>query len=337
MSRMRESDIRPKALLDEFFVRLQRDAAKLAARRDGFVDVPCPFCGDHAAASAFEKEGFRYVECGDCRSLYASPRPSPAMLREYLETSEAVAFWSTHFYRETADARRAHMFRPRAVRIAELADQYELDRSASCADIGAGYGLFLLELAAVGRFGALIAVEPDARLASVCRGHGFIVVERWIEDLAEGEVGVDLAVAFEVLEHVYDPLAFLSAAGRTVRPGGLLFFSTLASTGFDIQALWEHSRSVSPPQHLNFPSIAGAEGLMRRAGLEPVEITTPGQLDVEIVRNRLVDNPGLAVPRVARTLAMAGVEARDALQQVLRTHRLSSHVQCVARRPVAAP
>lgn len=335
MSGMREGDIRPKPLLDEFFVRLQRDAATLAARRDAFEDVPCPFCEDAAAASAFEKEGFRYVECAGCGSLYASPRPSPALLREYLETSEAVAFWSTHFYRETADARRAHMFRPRATRIAELADHYGLDRAASCADIGAGYGLFLLELSALERFGTLIAVEPDARLAGVCREHGFTVVERWIEDLAEGEVAVDLAVAFEVLEHVYDPLAFLSAAARTVRPGGLLFFSTLASTGFDIQALWEHSRSVSPPQHLNFPSIAGAERLMQRAGLEPVEITTPGQLDVEIVRNRLLDNPGLEVSRVARTLAMAGDDARDALQQVLRAHRLSSHVQCVARRPVA--
>lgn len=332
MSVMREHDIRPQALLDEFFERLQRDAARLAARRGEFVQVPCPFCGSSSARSAFEKEGFRYVECGDCDSLYASPRPTPDLLREYLESSEAAEFWSTHFYRETADARRLQMFRPRAARIAALADQYGLDGTAVCADIGAGYGLFLLELAALGRFGRVVAIEPDARLARVCRDHGFTVVEKWVEDVKPADVIADLAVAFEVLEHVFDPLTFLRAAAGTVRPGGLLFFSTLASSGFDIQVLWEHSRSVSPPQHLSFPSIAGVSRLVERAGLDVIEVTTPGQLDVDIVRNRLLAQPDLPVPRIARTIAAADEAARRAVQQVLHDHKLSSHVQCLARR-----
>ena len=37
---MRESDIRPKALFDEFSARLQRDAARLAEKRAEFVEVP---------------------------------------------------------------------------------------------------------------------------------------------------------------------------------------------------------------------------------------------------------------------------------------------------------
>lgn len=332
---MREDDIRPKALLDEFFVRLGRDAAALAKKRDAFVDVPCPFCDDANSASAFEKDGFRYVECGVCGSLYASPRPGPTLLREYLENSEAVEFWSTHFYRQTADARRAHMFRPRAERIRTLADQYQLDLTATCADVGAGYGLFLLELEALSRFGSLVAVEPDARLASVCAGHGFTVVEKWVEELEREELVVDLAVAFEVLEHVYQPLTFLKAAARMLRPGGLLFFSTLAASGFDIQVLWEHSRSVSPPQHLNFPSITGVETLIQRAGLEIVEISTPGQLDVDIVRNVVQARPELEVPRFVRTLVAADTDTRQAIQRALSEHRLSSHLQCVVRRPVS--
>jgi SAM-dependent methyltransferase len=334
---MREHDIRPQALLDQFFEHLRRDAAALARHRDGFVEVPCVFCADAGVASAFEKDGFRYVECAACGSLYASPRPTPAQLREYLETSDAVVFWSTHFYRQTAEARRAQMFRPRAARIAELADQYGLGPEASCADIGAGYGLFLQELAARSRFGTLLAIEPDARLAAVCRDAGFTVVEKWVEDVTAQDVSADMAVAFEVLEHVFDPCVFLQAAARAVRPGGLLFFSTLAASGFDIQVLWEHSRSVSPPQHLNFPTVDGVTTLMRRAGLEPMEVTTPGQLDVDIVRNRLLAHPELPVPRFARTLVRADDAARQALQGVLRAHLLSSHVQCLARRPAAHP
>lgn len=330
---MREDDIRPKPLLDEFFVRLQRDAVRLAARTSEFIEVPCPFCGSAADVGWFDKEGFRYVECAECGSLYASPRPAPALLRQFYETSEAVEFWSAQFYRQTAQARREQMFRPRAARIAALATQYGLPADAVCADIGAGYGLFALELAALRRFTRIVAVEPDARLAAICREQGFPVVERWIEDLAPGDVGAHLATAFEVLEHVFDPLAFIRAAANAIVPGGLLFFSTLAASGFDIQTLWEHSRSVSPPQHLNFPSIDGARRLIRRAGLEEVEITTPGELDVDIVRNRLQAHPELPVPRFARTIAAADDEARNAFQQVLCQHRLSSHLQCLARLP----
>ena len=329
---MREDDIRPKPLLDEFFVRLARDAERLARKRREFVEVPCPFCAAAATRSAFEKQGFRYAECDECGSLYATPRPTPELLREYVETSEAVAFWSSHFYKETAEARREKMFRPRAERIATLADTYGIPPTASCADIGAGYGLFALELTARTRFANILAIEPDASLADICRGHGFRVIDKWVEDVRSGEVDADIATAFEVIEHVFEPLAFLRAAARVVRPGGFLFFSTLAASGYDIQMLWEHSRSVTPPQHLNFPTIAGAERLIARAGLEPIEITTPGQLDVDIVRNRLAAEPSLPVPRFARTLSAASDETRQAFQQVLREQRFSSHLQCLARR-----
>jgi len=104
---MREDDIRPKPLLDEFFVRLGRDAARLALKRDEFVSVACGFCASERREIAFEKEGFTYSRCLDCASLYVSPRPTIALIRDYMETSEAVAFWSSHFYRETAAARRA--------------------------------------------------------------------------------------------------------------------------------------------------------------------------------------------------------------------------------------
>jgi SAM-dependent methyltransferase len=330
---VREHDIRPQALLDEYFARLSRDATRLAAAHAGFVRVACPTCGDARYEIAFVKEGFTYCLCPACASLFVSPRPTAEALAEHVKTSEAVEFWSTHFYRQTADARREQMFRPRAALIAGLVREAGFSAPPSCADVGAGYGLFLQELAATGACGRLDAVEPDARLAAICRGHGFAVVEKWVEEIADGEVSVDFATAFEVIEHVFDPVAFLSACRRLLRPGGLLFFSTLAISGFDLQVLWEHSRSITPPQHLNLPAAGAIARLAERAGLELVRVMTPGQLDVDIVRNRLATHPELPVPRFARAIAEAEDGTRADFQRFLQAHRLSSHLQCLARRP----
>lgn len=331
---MKEHDIRPKPLLDEFFALMKADAVRLAAHRDAFVDVNCPGCDSPGGKAAFEKDGFPYRECETCGSLFASPRPQAAALIDYAMNSRAVEYWSTHFYRQTAEARRAQIFRPRAAQVAALVDRGAVPPGGTFVDIGAGYGLFLHELRDTGRFATVAGIEPDRRLADVCRGDGFSVTETWVEDLEDGVLNADMASAFEVLEHTFDPAAFLSACGRVLRPGGTLLFTTLTISGFDLQSLWQHSRQISPPQHLNFLSVEGIRRLAERAGFVVEELTTPGQLDVDIVRNALADRPDLDVGRFARAVAMSDDDTRKAFQQFLQANRLSSHVRCLARRPV---
>lgn len=331
---MRESDIRPTALMEEFFVRLKRDAERLAARRDAFVRVSCSFCGTDDPEPAFIKDGFQYQLCRLCGSLYTSPRPSYADLVDYAINSEAVMFWSTRFYNQTAAARREKIFRPRAALIAELVEKGVVEQTETLVEIGAGYGLFLQELSALNVFQRIVGIEPDANLAAICRASGFAIIEKWIEDLTEGELAADCAICFEVMEHVFDPCAFLRACARTLRPGGVLFFTTLTINGFDMQVLWENARQISPPQHLNFPSIQGAHSLIERCGLELIDLSTPGQLDVDIVSNMLTANPQLDVPRFARTIALADENTRRDFQAFLQVHQLSSHLLCLVRKPL---
>jgi len=330
---MREADIRPAALLDRLFALLKQDAERLVLRRAEFILVRCPMCAADAENLAFTKEGFDYNLCPACGSLYASPRPAPAAQADYAINSEAVKFWSTHFYRQTAEARREMIFRPRAALVADFVKHGLVERRQVFADIGAGYGLFMQELATLNVFKRILGVEPDSRLARICRARGFEVIEKWAEDIAEGEVAADFAAAYEVLEHVFDPLTFLRACKRMLQPGGVLLLTTLSIDGFDLQVLWEHSRSISPPQHLNLPSVSGVKKLVERSGMEVIEISTPGQLDVDIVRNMIYAHPALVVARFARIIALADDETRRDFQAFLQIHRLSSHLRCIIRRP----
>jgi SAM-dependent methyltransferase len=330
---MKEAEIRPAALFERYLELSRRDIETFFSDHTGFADVACPACGDSAGSLAFVKLGFDYRTCDGCASLYLSPRPSIEMQSDYARNSEAVEFWSTHFYRETAEARRERMFKPRAQQVRKLVED-GLAAAGVIADIGAGYGIFLEELKALGGFERIVAVEPAPGLADVCRQKGFPVIEKFVEDVEDGEIGSDLTTAFEVIEHVFEPVDFLTACRNTLKPGGMLLFTTLTITGFDLQVLWSASNSIYPPHHINLLSIDGLKSLVERSGLELVQISTPGRLDVDIVSNAIQSMPGLEVDRFARTLASMPSEVREDFQAFLQRANLSSHVRVLARRPL---
>jgi SAM-dependent methyltransferase len=278
------------------------------------------------------KSGFVYVECPACASLWASPRPPAARLADFYRDAKSVRYWATAFYRETAEARREHIFRPRAAVLTELLARAGDPGGGTMADVGAGYGIFLEEAARLGTFRDVVGIEPNPALAAVCRERGFHVVEKPVEDLACGELQLNVVTAFEVLEHVHDPDRFLSAIRRVLVPGGWLVLTTLAGSGFDIQTLWERSNAVTPPQHLNLLSIEGMRRLIGRAGLQIVELSTPGQLDLDIVENAFKRDRAIPLPRfLVYLFASRDAGTREAFQAFLRTALLSSHVRVLAR------
>lgn len=330
---MKEADIRPRHLFDTYLRLLDEDVAAFFADRTGFEAAPCPGCGATEAGVALEKSGFVYRECPTCVSLWASPRPPADRLAAFYRAGQAAAYWSTAFYRETAAARREHIFRPRAEMLSQLLAGGGGPGRTAIADVGAGYGLLLDEVARLGLFRDVIGIEPNPGLASVCRERGFRVLEKAVEDIGPGELAADVVTAFEVLEHVHSPERFLTAVTRLLAPDGWLVLTTLTSSGFDIRTLWERSNAVTPPQHLNFLSIEGMRLLMERAGLEIVELSTPGRLDVDIVANALSRDAALPLPRFLKYLLTHRDEAtRERFQEFLRSALLSSHIRVVARR-----
>jgi SAM-dependent methyltransferase len=330
---MKEQDIRPKEIFDQYLELCRRDIDRFFGNRDGFAAVGCPACGgDELGDDGFEKLGFTYAECHGCGTLYVTPRPVPEMQATFARQSEATKFWSTHFYRQTADARRQKIFRPRAELVRNLVRDGVVKGTHTFADVGAGYGMFLEEVRDLGIFENVVGIEPAPLLADVCREKGFSVVEKMMEDVGESEIEADLLTAFEVVEHIFEPRDFLAACARALRPGGVFLFTTLTITGFDLQVLWHESNSIYPPQHINMISVDGMRRLVERSGLELLSLTTPGQLDVDIVANALRDRPSIDVPRFVRKLVTAPRAVQEDFQHFLQNANLSSHVRVLARK-----
>jgi len=113
----------------------------------------------------------------------------------------------------------------------------------------------------------------------------------------------------------------------------LMILTTLTVSGLDLQVLWNNSKSISPPHHINFLSVEGLKILITRCGLEEIEISTPGKLDIDIICNAMKEMPDLKVPRFIEYIAKnRGSETFEQLQVFLQNNKLSSHARVVARK-----
>ncbi len=325
---MKEHDIRPQAVFDEYLRLAQQDTETFFATAERTAGS-CPACEGHGQ-HAFTKHGFSYDLCPVCHTLYVNPRPHAVSFSEYYTKSASAEYWATTFYRETAEARRTKLWKPKARSLATLLDGFPSNDWAVI-DIGGGYGLFAEEMRLL-RSPAPVVIEPSPQLADVCRGRGLVVVQKFLEDVTSSDLpaGPKAFVSFELFEHLHDPAYFLRQLASLMQRDDLFVFTTLSGTGLDIQVLWEKSKSVMPPHHLNFLNPKSMDILLRRTGFETISVTTPGVLDIDILANSLAD----VAERFWRTLLSTASEAeRSDWQKLVTDSGRSSHMMTVARKP----
>ena len=325
-----ESDIRPKALFDRYLSLVAKDAIAFFAdsKRE---DLKCPVC-DLTGDLAFTKLNFEYRECGQCRSLWVSPRPAFAEFSAFYERSDSAEYWAEVFAPAVMEVRRERLWRPKARRIADLAGQLRagMTRFRNVVDIGGGNGVFAEEFAAISDCQVTV-VEPSPAAAASCRERGVMVVEAFLEALTPDQLpsGPTLFTSFELFEHVHDPRGWLMSVASLMRPGDVLVLTTLSGTGLDIRVLWEQSASVNPPHHINFLNPSAMGKLARKCGLEDVDVFTPGELDIDILRN----NIGMIKDEFWRVVADSPYDERARWQQFIVSMGLSSHMWAVLRKP----
>jgi 2-polyprenyl-3-methyl-5-hydroxy-6-metoxy-1,4-benzoquinol methylase len=334
--RLREDQIRPDQLRAEQMSRFHADIRRLLSRRSEFVEVGCPGCERRDGKFAFTKYELSYLECPGCRTLYINPRPSPAVLEMYYSQSENYAYWNNVIFPASQEARRERIFMPRVKRVLELTDRFAVKRG-TLLEVGAGFGIFCEEMGRTGRFQRVIGVEPTPDLAATCRQRGIETIELPIEKVDLGGTPIDVVASFEVIEHLFRPRDFIASCARVLAPGGLLVMTCPNGRGFDVTVMGAASDTVDV-EHLNYFNPTSLSALVTTCGFEVLEVSTPGQLDAELVRKKVLAGEFSleGQPFLRQVLLERWEEAGGPFQDFLASNALSSHMWVVARLDKAA-
>ena len=327
---MREEQIRKRDVLNKYLELVRIDSEKIFSDKSTFENVDYESWGCQKPIFEFKKFGFNFVRCEVTDTLFVNPRPSHENLMEIYFDSPSTKYWVNDFFLPMADARREKIFKPRAQYIA---NKFTDVINGKIADIGSGFGIFIEELKKIWTDADIEAIEPSEEMANICRKKNINVIETTVENIDTDKNKYNLLTSFELFEHLHNPRLFLDKVYELLNPGGYIFLTTVSSLGFDIQYLWENSKSFSPPHHLNFFNPFSIEIIFKKAGFDIVEISTPGKLDWDILEG-VFKHEGNDPGRFLKSVVKYGsVESKVELQSWIKKNNFSSHMRVIAKRP----
>lgn len=330
---MKEKNIRPNHLIMKSAKLHNQDVKSLLRNKNKFVKIPCPACESRNYQIVFKKNNFVFVKCRKCETVFINPMPTFEMLKEFYASSKSIKYWNDKIFLASENVRRSQIFAPRAKRIFELCRKHNVSTGVLF-DIGAGFGTFCEEIKKMNLFGKVIAVEPAHSLAETCRHKGLDVIEKSIEEMDNISNKANVITNFELIEHLYWPKDFLLNCAKMLSRKGVLILTTPNIKGFDLLILGKLSNNIGGPNHLNYFHPESLNYLLRQCGFKTIETQTPGELDVELVRKKILSNE-LNIsnnPFLKQVLIEQWENVGGSFQRFLAENLLSSHLWIVAQK-----
>ncbi len=326
-----ELEIKPAAQVAEWRALVESEITSRWKDRSSWVKVACPCCSSERGTIAFSHATISYNECSECGSVYAPTRPNESEIGEWYRESAPARFWRDTMIPASVESRLEKVILPRAQWILDGVAEY-LPHASGVIDVSTNGGALLDQLAhrapSLGRLvssGITADVDRAATNGSVSNANN--------PGSFAGLGPVNVVTAFDALDRASDMNGLVKSIHQVLSPRGLLFATVPVSSGFEIQALWEHSPTIFPPDKLNVPSVRGLLKLFGSSGWEVLELSTTGMFDVEIVSRQIAAAPNEKWSRAVRALVEGSTShGLQAFTEYLQSQRLTSFARLVARR-----
>jgi SAM-dependent methyltransferase len=207
---------------------------------------------------------FAVVRCDECGLMRLDPPPPPDELRQYYPSG----YW---FAPESGTANRlAEWYRRLVLRDHVGFVERALRESAApgpLLDVGSGGGLLLGMLRERGF--AVAGLDFSREAAAIAwRTHQAPSVCADFEQAPFAPGSLRAVTMFHVLEHVYDPAAYLRAARRLIAPEGRLVVQVPNAASWQFRILGRSWNGVDVPRHLFDFRDRDLETLLERCGFE---------------------------------------------------------------------
>lgn len=325
-NRLRVSEVHQDAVTEEFDRLSLIDLEELLAKKNQFVDTGCPACHGLKVVFEFDYQRLDYRRCADCGLLYISPAPTEEMHLDFVVNSRAMTYWRDQMPDAMRQSRRP-MYKERVGYALDVMDRLKIPPH-EILEVGAGNGEFAEELAAAtDAVNSIVLLEPQALALDL---PNLEIITGGFEELESSDRKFDAVFAWELIEHILEPDLFLQLVHKVLKSGCPLILSTPNERSVETGKLGIHSSNILF-DHVRLYNPDAIDKMLTRNGFRVVEISTPGELDVERLQMFLRSHPEQfnddPVLRFALTAAPA---AQEAFQRFLQQDLVSSHMRVVA-------
>lgn len=235
--------------------------------------VPCDICGGTRSTLEFRKRetrpwwiakcdddprldrdyGFAVVRCSDCNHVFVNPR-----LQRAISDDIYARYW------RNSEPDKVHASDYRRYVCRQLSAL--CPRGEELLDFGCGWGAVLSAAAEEGW--RATGIEVDERKVAFCREQGFTA---FYGDLLDGRFAAqtfDAAIAEQVFEHLYTPVAYMKEIHRILKPGGVLYAAVPNLGGVAATLRGEHWNLVHPVSHVRYFDRRSLADMADRCGFD---------------------------------------------------------------------
>lgn len=265
------------------------------------VTVACPICGsDRDRPLCVTRDyvysvpgAFQFVRCRDCGHAFMNPRPSDASLLACYPpgygphvgdgSADAVPADSTRQDTEQRPAKPPGLKRWLGTvsglrrllgwlgeECATILPTPPRPGYSRMLEVGCAHGGFLERAAAIGWI--VDGVEPSRSAAEQAQQRGVPVFIGRLDQANLESHSRDAIVFWMVLEHVPDPMAFLTTVHHTLAAGGVLALSIPNAASLERWIFGRYWQGYDPPRHLQVFTAREIRRVLTRLGFSDVRV-----------------------------------------------------------------
>jgi 2-polyprenyl-3-methyl-5-hydroxy-6-metoxy-1,4-benzoquinol methylase len=193
-------------------------------------------------------------------------------------------------------------------------------KSLKILELGAGTGDTLISILSSDAVKvSVFATEPNPSMKPHLQANEIEVLEPLQLESNDFIEKFDAVICFEVLEHLLNPSDTFKLVRSILKKNGYFFASTPNAQSLEVQILREQSTTLDI-EHISLLTPASVHALASSNSFKVLEITTPGSLDLELIRRGFAD---CSVTRDGKMLS--SIEMQDFVKE----HGFASHMKSV--------